>query len=131
MDYEVADPVASKLKRSTEETVLRLRPAPDVLATLRKNARPEQWFVGFAAETDSVEENGLLKLSRKSLDFVFANPVARTGESVQTGFGSRSNSGYWIRRSPNGGEPHVEAWPLLPKPQLAARMLDALGSRHP
>ena len=130
MDYEVAEPAASKLKRSTEEVSLRLRPSPDVLATLRQNAQAGQWFVGFAAETDSVSENGLLKLAKKSLDFVFANPVARTGESAPTGFGSSSNSGYWIRRNRDGEDPSVEEWPLLPKPELASLMLDALSSGH-
>jgi phosphopantothenoylcysteine decarboxylase/phosphopantothenate--cysteine ligase len=129
MDYEVAGSVSGKLKRSTEDTTLRLTPAPDVLATLRREARNGQWFVGFAAETDCVAENGALKLAKKSLDFVFANPVARTGEQASTGFGTASNSGYWIRRATTtGGAPIIEAWPLVRKTELAARILDALSS---
>jgi phosphopantothenoylcysteine decarboxylase/phosphopantothenate--cysteine ligase len=129
MDYEVAGSVSGKLKRSTEDTTLRLTPAPDVLATLRSEARNGQWFVGFAAETDSVAENGAIKLAKKSLDFVFANPVARTGEEARTGFGTTSNSGYWIRRSPKTGDgPIIESWPLVQKTELASRILDALPS---
>lgn len=126
MDYEVVDAATGKLKRSQEEAVLRLRPAPDVLATLRRQSKPGQWFVGFAAETDAVAENGAGKLAAKSLDFVFANPVARVGETSATGFGGDTNAGYWIRRNPTGGAPMVEAWPQELKTELASRILDAL-----
>src|SRR6516165_10545472 len=49
----------------------------DVLATV--SARPDRPFVvGFAAETESVEQNARLKLMRKNLDMIAANEVGHT-----------------------------------------------------
>jgi phosphopantothenoylcysteine decarboxylase/phosphopantothenate--cysteine ligase len=46
----------------------------DVLATVA--ARPDRPFVvGFAAETESVEQNARLKLLKKNLDMIAANEV--------------------------------------------------------
>lgn len=98
MDYEVAAPASGKLKRATEAVSLSLSPSPDVLAALREAARPGQWFLGFAAETDDVEANGRGKLERKRLDFLFANQVARVGEKTATGFGRGTNGGVFLRR---------------------------------
>ncbi|CAN7144575.1 bifunctional phosphopantothenoylcysteine decarboxylase/phosphopantothenate--cysteine ligase CoaBC [Devosia sp. LjRoot3] len=97
MDYRVATPSAKKLKRANEATTLDLVPSVDVLGSLR-DAASGQWFLGFAAETDDVVENGQLKLERKGLDFLFANPVARIGESSETGFQVGTNGGTLLAR---------------------------------
>lgn len=97
MDYRVAEPSAKKLKRANEATTLDLVPSVDVLGSLR-DAASGQWFLGFAAETDDVVENGQLKLERKGLDFLFANPVARIGESSETGFQVGTNGGTLLAR---------------------------------
>jgi phosphopantothenoylcysteine decarboxylase/phosphopantothenate--cysteine ligase len=127
MDYEVAEPATGKLKRSSEPVTLHLVPSVDVLAQLKRSAQPEQWFLGFAAETDQVAENGARKLEKKGLDFVFANPVARLGEEARSGFGTEQNSGFWIRKNPSGGAPLVDAWPSIRKAELAAKILDAIA----
>ncbi|MGV3577021.1 MAG: bifunctional phosphopantothenoylcysteine decarboxylase/phosphopantothenate--cysteine ligase CoaBC [Devosia sp.] len=97
MDYRVAEPSAKKLKRANSATTLDLVPSVDVLGSLREAARG-QWFLGFAAETDDVVENGQLKLERKGLDFLFANPVARIGETSATGFQVGTNGGTLLIR---------------------------------
>lgn len=97
MDYRVAEPSAKKLKRANSATTLDLVPSVDVLGSLR-DAASGQWFLGFAAETDDVVENGQLKLERKGLDFLFANPVARIGESSETGFQVGTNGGTLLAR---------------------------------
>lgn len=97
MDYRVAEPSANKLKRANSATTLDLVPSVDVLGSLREAARG-QWFLGFAAETDDVVENGQLKLDRKGLDFLFANPVARIGETSATGFQVGTNGGTLLIR---------------------------------
>lgn len=97
MDYRVATPSAKKLKRANEATTLDLVPSVDVLGSLR-DAASGQWFLGFAAETDDVVENGQLKLERKGLDFLFANPVARIGETSETGFQVGTNGGTLLAR---------------------------------
>lgn len=97
MDYRVAEPSAKKLKRANSATTLDLVPSVDVLGSLR-DAASGQWFLGFAAETDDVVENGQLKLERKGLDFLFANPVARIGETSATGFQVGTNGGTLLIR---------------------------------
>lgn len=97
MDYRVASPSAQKLKRANAATTLDLLPSVDVLGSLR-DAASGQWFLGFAAETDDVVENGQLKLERKGLDFLFANPVARIGETSATGFQVGTNGGTLLVR---------------------------------
>ena len=61
-------------KKPGEETVTLVR-TPDILAGLA--ARPDRPFlVGFAAETENVEQNARDKLARKNLDLIVANDVA-------------------------------------------------------
>jgi len=92
MDYAVAAPSASKLKRASDAIALDLVPSTDVLGSL-KQAANGQWFLGFAAETDNVEEHGAGKLKAKGLDFLFANEVSKLGAEGQTGFAVGTNAG--------------------------------------
>lgn len=92
MDYSVASPSASKLKRASDAIALDLVPSVDVLGALRQAAK-DQWFLGFAAETDDVEAHGKGKLEAKGLDFLFANEVAKLGVAGQTGFAVGTNAG--------------------------------------
>lgn len=68
-----------KIKRSGDDMVLRLRPNPDIAAALGKIKRPDQLLAGFALETDNEEENALLKLKRKNLDFIVLNSLQDSG----------------------------------------------------
>ena len=73
-DYRPAHPAAHKLKKHAGEMVVELVRNPDILAEVAASpARP--FVVGFAAETQDVEENARLKLERKSLDMIAANKV--------------------------------------------------------
>jgi len=120
MDYRVAAPAANKLKRAAAATSLEMVPSVDVLGALRA-AAGEQWFLGFAAETDNVEANGSDKLAKKNLDFLFANPVARIGEASQTGFSVPTNGGVLLRRDAG-----PVALPVMSKAQLARRIWDLI-----
>jgi phosphopantothenoylcysteine decarboxylase/phosphopantothenate--cysteine ligase len=46
---------------------------PDILATLGRQKRSEQWSVGFALETQNGKENALEKSRRKNCDFIVLN----------------------------------------------------------
>ncbi len=118
LDYRVAAPSAGKLKRASAATSLDMVPSIDVLGAL-KEAATGQWFLGFAAETDNVETNGRNKLDSKKLDFLFANPVARTGESTATGFSVPTNGGILFRVE---GEPLT--LPVMSKAELARHLWD-------
>lgn len=121
MDYRVAQPEASKLKRSAENVTLHLVPSADVLQTLR-NAAGQQWFLGFAAETDAVEENGRRKLVAKGLDYLFANRVAKSGETSNTGFGVATNGGVLLFANGERRELSVTG-----KTELARQIWDTLA----
>lgn len=83
-DYRPAHPWESKLKKMPGKLVLELERTEDILGSLGKNKLPGQILVGFAAETDDLEENALGKLERKNLDWIAANLVS-------DGFGTVTN----------------------------------------
>jgi phosphopantothenoylcysteine decarboxylase/phosphopantothenate--cysteine ligase len=73
-DYRPARPADQKIKKTSDTLDLCMERTSDVLATVA--ARPERPFVvGFAAETESVEQNARLKLLKKNLDMIAANEV--------------------------------------------------------
>jgi phosphopantothenoylcysteine decarboxylase/phosphopantothenate--cysteine ligase len=73
-DYRPANPQGQKIKKTTNTLDLNMERTPDVLATVA--ARPGRPFVvGFAAETESVEQNARGKLMKKNLDMIAANEV--------------------------------------------------------
>ena len=77
-DYQPAEVASQKIKKRSNTMTLELVRAPDILASV--SARPDRPFVvGFAAETQDVEQNALAKLEGKRLDMIAAN---RVGEGV-------------------------------------------------
>jgi phosphopantothenoylcysteine decarboxylase/phosphopantothenate--cysteine ligase len=74
-DFRPASVAAHKLKKSGESTLeLSLVQNPDILAEVAGlSDRP--FVVGFAAETERVEEFARAKLERKHLDLIAANQV--------------------------------------------------------
>lgn len=73
-DYRPARPAGQKIKKNEAALDLALERTTDVLSTVA--ARPDRPFVvGFAAETEAVEQNARAKLLRKNLDLIAANEV--------------------------------------------------------
>ena len=73
-DYRPASPVECKIKKTSESMDLKMERTVDILATVAARAsRP--FVVGFAAETDSVEQYARQKLLKKNLDMIAANEV--------------------------------------------------------
>jgi phosphopantothenoylcysteine decarboxylase/phosphopantothenate--cysteine ligase len=73
-DYRPARAAEQKIKKTSDTLELAMERTPDVLATVA--ARSERPFtVGFAAETESVEQNARTKLLKKNLDMIAANEV--------------------------------------------------------
>jgi phosphopantothenoylcysteine decarboxylase/phosphopantothenate--cysteine ligase len=120
LDYRVATSATGKLKRAAAATSLDMLPSIDVLGALRA-AATGQWFLGFAAETENVDANGRAKLAAKQLDFLFANPVARSGETSATGFSVPTNAGTLLRRDGTALE-----LPVMSKTELARHLWDAI-----
>jgi phosphopantothenoylcysteine decarboxylase / phosphopantothenate---cysteine ligase len=73
-DYRPVTVAERKIKKKTEQLSLELTRTTDILATVAaQSERP--FVVGFAAETDAVEQHALEKLQRKNLDMIAANEV--------------------------------------------------------
>jgi phosphopantothenoylcysteine decarboxylase / phosphopantothenate---cysteine ligase len=128
-DFRTPTPADTKLTRDAPLT-LDLEPTPDILAEVVRIARgldslgaptraplePPPVLVGFAAETGSLER-AADKLRRKGVDLLVANDVAEPG----SGFGSDTNR---VTLYATDAEP--EGWPLLPKREVAERLLDRI-----
>jgi len=72
-----------KIKRTSSNYLLELRPNPDIAASLGKMKRTDQVLVGFALETNDEEQNALLKLQKKNLDFIVLNSLRDSGSGFQ------------------------------------------------
>src|SRR5580700_9614649 len=73
-DYRPARAAEQKIKKTSETLELAMQRTTDVLATVAAHAeRP--YVVGFAAETEAVEQNARTKLMKKNLDMIAANEV--------------------------------------------------------
>lgn len=76
-DYRPTCCLDQKIKKKTETLSLELIRTPDILAHVsRCPQRP--FVVGFAAETNAVEQHARMKLESKSLDMIAANEVGHT-----------------------------------------------------
>ena len=74
-DQKPATRSKQKVKKQPGEETVTLVRTPDILAALGK--RPQKpLLVGFAAESEDVEQNAREKLTRKNLDLIVANDVA-------------------------------------------------------
>ncbi len=73
-DYRPAQPPDHKIKKSTERLAVEMERTVDIIATVA--ARPQRPFiVGFAAETEAVEQNARAKMLKKNLDMIAGNEV--------------------------------------------------------
>jgi phosphopantothenoylcysteine decarboxylase/phosphopantothenate--cysteine ligase len=116
-DFRAASPAARKLKkRDRVWKSLDVEPTGDILQQLAA-CRTGQLLVGFAAETDDLLAHAREKLHAKGVDLIVANDVSVEG----SGFGSDSNQAILIDRTGRTTE-----WPLMPKRELADRVLDAI-----
>jgi phosphopantothenoylcysteine decarboxylase/phosphopantothenate--cysteine ligase len=87
-DYMPAHASAHKIKKREGPLELELVRTPDVLAEVARHPSRPRLVVGFAAETEQLEQHALAKLRAKNLDLIAGNDVAAPG----LGFGSDDNA---------------------------------------
>lgn len=111
----------SKLKKADapEGFKLRFLPNPDILACLGADKRPGQRVIGFAAETEDLEESLRKKLVNKNADLMVGNRIGLP----DSGFAGAKNTAVLYDR--NG---RLERLPTQPKADLAWRILDWLSA---
>lgn len=83
-DYYVLNPSEQKIKKDAHILTLELAPNPDILAGISSRPKPP-FCVGFAAESENIEEYAELKRRRKHLPLIVANDVREAvgGDAVQ------------------------------------------------
>lgn len=86
-DYRAAVIAPQKIKKSNDTLTISLVKNPDVIATVAQHPK-RPFMVGFAAETERVEDYARGKLASKALDMIACNDVSRT----DIGFGSDDNA---------------------------------------
>jgi phosphopantothenoylcysteine decarboxylase/phosphopantothenate--cysteine ligase len=118
-DYTPAEGAhAGKIEKQDAPLELQLVRTPDILAELgrRRDGAPRPVLIGFAAESGDPIARGREKLRRKGADLIVANDISSPG----SGFDSESNAATIVSAD---GSPD-EAFPLGPKSELAARILN-------
>ncbi|MCC3357525.1 bifunctional phosphopantothenoylcysteine decarboxylase/phosphopantothenate--cysteine ligase CoaBC [Bacillus sp. REN16] len=85
-DYRPKQVYDGKMKKKSGELVLEFERTTDILKTLGEQ-KDHQFLVGFAAETDNIDEYAKRKLTSKNLDMIVANNVTTQG----AGFGTDTN----------------------------------------
>jgi phosphopantothenoylcysteine decarboxylase/phosphopantothenate--cysteine ligase len=83
-DYRAADAKSHKIKRGNGNISVELEPNPDILVDVAGLAKPP-FCVGFAAESENVEENARAKRAKKKIPLLAAN-------RVQDAFGKDTNA---------------------------------------
>jgi len=73
-DFQPVSVAKQKIKKQGGSVNLELEPAPDIIKSVADMAK-RPFVVGFAAETNDVEDNARIKLKRKKLDMIAANQV--------------------------------------------------------
>jgi phosphopantothenoylcysteine decarboxylase / phosphopantothenate---cysteine ligase len=74
-DYRPAQAAIQKIKKTEENLALQMARTTDIIGTVAASANRPAFVVGFAAETDTVEQNARSKMLRKNLDMIAANEV--------------------------------------------------------
>ena len=83
-DYKPANISSTKIKKRDEKFSLELIPTRDILDSLGHRQDRQFILVGFAAETDHVEENAARKLRAKNCDIIVANDVSGANSGMES-----------------------------------------------
>jgi phosphopantothenoylcysteine decarboxylase/phosphopantothenate--cysteine ligase len=111
-DWRPETAAASKMKKTGEgPPAISLVENPDILATLSKGEARPRLVVGFAAETDHVEDYARRKLAKKGCDWIVANDVSIAGT-----MGGDDNAVAIV--SAEG----IERWSRMTKHEVARRL---------
>lgn len=105
----------SKIKKDQLEPRLDLEKTPDILSLVAKRKRKGTTVIGFALETQDLLRNARKKLTEKDLDLIVINDPTVKGASFEV---DTNVVTVLDRRGKK------QAWPILPKREVARRLLD-------
>jgi phosphopantothenoylcysteine decarboxylase / phosphopantothenate---cysteine ligase len=81
-DVAPANPLKRKAEKADLGDTTPMKWTPDVLKTVAKK-KGKTIMVGFAAQTDDVEQRAKKKLKQKGIDFIAANDVSKPGVGME------------------------------------------------
>ncbi len=118
-DWRVAETSASKIKKDPKKTPsLTLLENPDILAQIgRRSVGRPALVVGFAAESEKLQENAQAKLRAKNCDMIVGNDVSEASKV----FGGENNKVSILTKEGK------DSWPLMSKKDVAVRLIARLA----
>lgn len=119
-DYRPKQFHATKVKKQDGDANIELERTIDILATLGAR-KTTQVLIGFAAETNNVENYAQQKLVKKNADYIIANDVTEEG----AGFGTDTN-----RVTLFGRDNVRQQYPQMSKQLLARQLLEMIAKRE-
>ncbi|MFS0782360.1 bifunctional phosphopantothenoylcysteine decarboxylase/phosphopantothenate--cysteine ligase CoaBC [Bacillus sp. 1P06AnD] len=117
-DYRPKVVHSQKIKKKEGDLSIDMERTNDILMTLGKK-KDKQILIGFAAETEQVEQYAKAKLEKKNADMIVANNVSVEG----SGFGADTNAVVIYEK--NGETTEL---PLMSKREVAQRILEKAAS---
>lgn len=120
-DWRPTNQSGQKIKKRAGEgpPIIEMTENPDILMSLSESGplRP-RLVIGFAAETENVEENARRKITTKGCDWILANDV-----SAEKGtFGGEDNTVTLV-----DGQGRSDPWPDMPKMAVAQRLVSKIA----
>lgn len=83
-DFTPVDTVSHKVKKSDNESNIRLKPTIDILKWLGEHRSDGQTLIGFAMETENLEQEVQRKLESKKCDWIIGNQLNQEGSGFET-----------------------------------------------
>lgn len=117
-DFRPKNVSEQKIKKAGADPSLELTANPDILAGLGRKRKENQILVGFAAESNNHEAEGLRKLKDKNVDLMVVNDIL----GKKTGFDVDTNQVTLISHD------SVEQLALMSKEETANRIWDRVVS---
>lgn len=115
-DFTPETTADKKIKRESDDLILRLKPTHDIAAELGRMKQPHQQLIGFALETNDEVAHAQGKLQRKNLDFIVLNSLRDAG----AGFRHDTNKITIISNT------DIKEYPLKTKAEVARDIVDEL-----
>jgi len=119
-DYRASEIAPEKIKKQGDEITIKMVKNPDIVAGVAALTSHRPYVVGFAAETNNVEEYARQKRARKNLDLICANDVSQSNQ----GFNSDNNALHLFWQN---GDKRL---PLERKALLGHLLLDEIVTRY-
>ncbi|HCO00108.1 MULTISPECIES: bifunctional phosphopantothenoylcysteine decarboxylase/phosphopantothenate--cysteine ligase CoaBC [unclassified Methylophaga] len=119
-DYRPTHPASAKLKKTADDDLsLQLRLNPDIITSVANADERPELVVGFAAETDDLQQYAQHKLQQKRLDLIAANQV---GDGLAFGQDNNALEIFW-----EGGHKSLAEAPKL---EIARELITLITERY-